>query len=179
MVRKWSTGPISLSYTTLDLRRDAVYLSPKLSSHTHQLLRHRALRRARRRQAVQGGGLHQGGCFRRHAPLHCAWRGQALPAGGLHQSLKLPAVSTARYVSSASSPTMRRTMHSNSVARPSRPKPWVGSVGVGARTWRRRAGGECWGAPHRHSDRSLYVYMHPAAGHKLCTHSPVWATQQP
>jgi hypothetical protein len=43
------------------------------------------------------------------------------------QSLKLPAVCTARYVSSASSPTMRRTMHRNSVARPRRPKPRVGS----------------------------------------------------
>jgi hypothetical protein len=43
------------------------------------------------------------------------------------QSLELPAVCTARYVSSASSPTMRRTVHSNSVARPRRPKPRVGS----------------------------------------------------
>jgi hypothetical protein len=39
-------------------------------------------------------------------------------------SPKLPAVCTARYVSSASSPTMRRTMHRNSLARP---KPRVGS----------------------------------------------------
>jgi hypothetical protein len=39
------------------------------------------------------------------------------------QSLELPAVCTAGYVSSASSPTMRRTMHRNSVARPRRLKP--------------------------------------------------------
>jgi hypothetical protein len=43
------------------------------------------------------------------------------------QSRELPAVCTARCVSSASSPTMRRTMHRNSVARPRRPKPRVGS----------------------------------------------------
>ena len=40
-------------------------------------------------------------------------------------SPKLPAVCTARYVSSASSPTMRRTMHRNSPARRRRPKPRV------------------------------------------------------
>jgi hypothetical protein len=45
----------------------------------------------------------------------------------LRQSLKLPAVCTAGYVSSASSPTMRRTMQGNSVARPWRSKPRVGS----------------------------------------------------
>jgi hypothetical protein len=37
------------------------------------------------------------------------------------------AVCTARYVSNASSPTMRRTMHRKSVARPRRPNPRVGS----------------------------------------------------
>jgi hypothetical protein len=43
------------------------------------------------------------------------------------QSLEVPAVCTAGYVSSASSPTMRRMLHSNSVAKTRRPKPRVGS----------------------------------------------------
>jgi hypothetical protein len=74
-----------------------------------------------------------------------AWRmgaaGAARRRAAPSQSLELPAVCTAGYVSSASSPTMRRTIHSNSVARPSRPKPRVGSCenSSGDGGWRARS----------------------------------------
>jgi hypothetical protein len=62
----------------------------------------------------------------RHTASRMAGASAASTRAALRQSLELPAVCTARYVSSASSPTMRRTMHRNSVARPRRPKPRVG-----------------------------------------------------
>jgi hypothetical protein len=53
--------------------------------------------------------------------------GAASTRAAPNQSDKLPEVCTARYVSSARSPTMHKTMHLSSVARPRRPKPRVGA----------------------------------------------------
>jgi hypothetical protein len=50
--------------------------------------------------------------------------GAASTRAAPRQSLKLPAVCTARYVSSASSPTMHKTMHRNTVARPTSGGGW-------------------------------------------------------
>jgi hypothetical protein len=86
--------------------------------------RHRTLYRARRRQALPAPGLPQGCCYTRNAPL-LAGASAASTRAAPSQSFELPAVCTAGFVSSASSPTMRRTMHRNSVARPRRPKPRV------------------------------------------------------
>ena len=87
-----------------------------------------------------------GGARRRAAPsLPQTTRCTALRMGAANgasmraaarQSLKLPAVCTAGYVSSASSPTMRRTMHINSAVRPRRPKPRAGP-----RSWCEDSGG--------------------------------------
>jgi hypothetical protein len=60
------------------------------------------------------------------------------------QSLELPAVCTAGFVSSASSPTISRMMHRNSAARPRRPKPRMGSssceTSTGGGEWSVRRG---------------------------------------
>jgi hypothetical protein len=76
---------------------------------------------------------------------HMAAASGASKRAAPNQSLELPAVRTARYVSSASSPTMRRTMHSNSVARPRRPEPRVGQ----GRARPSPAAGGAWRATHR------------------------------
>jgi hypothetical protein len=130
--------------------------------------RHATLCLAWRGPAMPTRGLCQGSCYRRHATLVMNLQSSILMAqttdpstrytarrmagaGGVSrraapsQSLELPAVCTARFVSSA---TMRRTMHRNSVAGPRRPKPRVGSRGVDARAPPPAAGGEC-GATHR------------------------------
>jgi hypothetical protein len=54
----------------------------------------------------------------RHIARHMAEAGGATTRAAPRQSLEVPAVCTAGYASSASSPTTRRTMHSNSIARP-------------------------------------------------------------
>ena len=60
------------------------------------------------------------------------------------QSLELPAVCTAGFVSSASRLTISRMMHRNSAARPSRPKPRMGSssceTSTGGGEWSVRRG---------------------------------------
>jgi hypothetical protein len=61
----------------------------------------------------------------RNTARHAEVAGGASRRAAPSQSLEVPAVCTAGYASSASSPTMRKTMHSYSVARPRRPKEFV------------------------------------------------------
>jgi hypothetical protein len=56
------------------------------------------------------------------------------------QSFKLPAVCTAGYAHRASSPTMRRRVHRNSLVMRRRPKPWLGSKSP-CKSSRRYSGG--------------------------------------
>jgi hypothetical protein len=58
---------------------------PRAVASPHPGSRHRALRCARRGQAVPARGLPQASCYGRHAPLPGAWGRQAVPAGGLLQ----------------------------------------------------------------------------------------------
>ena len=122
--------------------------------------RHAILQGAWRRQALSARGLPQGSSRRRHAALYRAWGRQAVPAGGLLQVSRsscrqcvLHALPPAR----AARRCTRRCICSNSVTRPRRPKPRVGSRSsrensTGGGGWRVR------GSPHP-SERSDVLYM--------------------
>jgi hypothetical protein len=94
-----------------------------------------------------------------------AGAGAASRRAAPRQSLELPAVCTARCVSSASSPTMRRTMHRNSVARP-RLSATGGIEELVRELSPAAAGGEC-GATQRLRDRSDCVFCASLVTRKL------------